>query len=297
MAGELVDLCSEEELRKLVLREQLEALRAKGRRERHELLTQGFDDYLQLLGGPPTTNVPTSVGIKIPTLPSSANGGLPYVALCAAFDLDKGERFVGFDQYVSIAAQLPGGSDSPMPPYTKWERDQLTCGWRFVDVPPPEWFVTIEAKSPGRRKGPSNSASFTYEDSDSPSMLYETVGFPAIKLVPGYLALNAYTPPQMLGSSWYVCRDLHYPMQKNAMCSMRYVAHGTVRVRVYCRIWQTDPSVRTDTIAGLSATQVEFAAESLAPEDSFLQVFPNKVQYRAVGVRALADKFTRRDVR
>jgi hypothetical protein len=271
------------------------------RLERHELLSQGFDDFLQLLGGKSSLRTPTSVGIKIPTLPSSSNAGLPYVALCARCDLDKGESLVGFAQYLTIAAIVstaeadPGSP--PIPPVQLYERDVVTAGWRFTDVPPVEWWVTIEPKIPRALPGAFDAlySSFSYQDSGDASMLYAAAGFPVLPLIPGYLGLNAYTPPLLLGMPWYVCRDLHYPMQLNEFLALRYVAPTTVTVRVYALVTQTNPSARDDSpaepFAGLSALQIACASTSLAPEDAFNQIWPNTAQYRSVGVRLVVEKF------
>lgn len=306
MEGEPLGDDVERQLRQRVLREQLAALVAKGSRERHELVTTGFDDFLQLLGPPKAPNAtPTSVGIKIPTLPSSTNSGKPYLALCAVCDLDKGERFVGFAQYLTIATILgsepsapdgpaPAAPAPPIPPFRYRERDVVTPGWRFEDVPPPAWFVTVESLGPKRLDGPLDQASFSLEDSGTPAMVY-SVGttFPAVPTVPGYLGLNFYVPPQMLGTSWYACRDMHYPMRQSEFCAMRFVARGSMRVRVYAQVTQTDPTVRTDVFPFANE---DMAAAALCPEDAWLEAFPNTAQYRSVGCRLIVDKFTSRRV-
>jgi len=283
----------------------LSYLDGETRLERHELLSQGFDDFLSLLG-PPKSGLftPTSVGVKIPVLPSSSNKGLPYTVLCARCDLDKGERLVGFAQYLTIAAMISVAeadpASPPVPPVELYERDVVTPGWRFSDVPPVEWWVTVEPKIARAWPGPFDAlySSFSYQDSGDASMVYATAAFPAIPLIPGYLGLNAYTPPVMLGMPWYVCRDLHYPMQLNEFLALRYVAPTTMTVRIYARVPQTDPSARNDApagiFAGLTPLQIACASTSLAPEDAFNVFLPNTAQYRSVGVRMVVEKFTSR---
>jgi hypothetical protein len=292
----------DEQLARELVREQLSVLRSKGRRERHELVTRGFDDFLALMGPAPSisgiVNTPTSLGVKIPTLPSSSIAGAPYVVLAGACDLDKGERLVGFAQWLSIAAFFGSGDAGNMPPFYYRERPVVTPSHRFQDVPPPTWLVHIQAKSPGRTNvGPLDQASFAQSDSDTASMLYKTATIPVLPLAPGYLGLTAYVPPALIGTPWYACNSLHYPFNQSDFFALRYVAPGTVRVRVYVLVWQTNPASRTDTVPGLSASQDEYASESFAPEDAFVQALPNKVQYRSAGCRLIVDKFTRRELR
>lgn len=256
---------------------------------RHEVASVGLDDFLATLGDGHGT------GLRIPAAVTDGQGALldPYLFLLASADIGPGDAVVGFAQYLSIAMPQASG-EGGSPPLYPYEVPIRTERWH-----PPDgfaqWILTFDNTPPAQVRGNVNdSDSFKYEDSTTPALVYETVHFPAVPTAPGYLGLDGYTAPAILGSVVMEVRDLRFPWTAQwAYDAMRLPAWSNTRVRLYCRIQQTIAArrLRMQVPATLFA---EFPG-SFAPEDGLLtasqqNTVDDTLQYWAVAGRLIIDR-------
>lgn len=241
-------------------------------RHRHEAASVGFDDFLQLVGGD-AANTPEGTPIRVPTAP-----GFRYRVLTAVIDLNPGDAVVGLRQAVELWTVYPTIVDeAPTPPGFPARLPVVTPFWHFVDGFT-TWTLTFESVPPGsHRFDPNESRSFAYEDSTSPALVFETVHFPMAPAEPGYLGLDDYTPPGMRGQAFLTMRDIRYPWGENALQTLRIVADGPRRARLYCDVLQTNPATRFNP-SDLSAAQLA----ALCPEDRYTLANPLAARYGAV---------------
>lgn len=257
-------------------------------RFRHELASTGFDPFLELVGGD-GAGTPEGTGLVVPFFP-----GLRYRFLLAVVDLAAGDAVVGLRQFLDLwAVQLISSGPPPgtLDPYFIFRQPVGGSNgdpfWHFIDGFV-TWTLTFESTPPpSHRYNPAEQRSFAYEDSTTPALLFETVDYPAVPVFPGYVGLNAYTPPGMRGVSELTMRDIRYPWQENALQDLWIEAPGSRRARFYADVLQTNPATRTQPFtippSGLQLTN---------PEDQFTTVlFPTTSRY---GVVAGAIKVARR---
>jgi hypothetical protein len=247
------------------------------RTQRLEACSVGFDDFVQLTGGPPV-----ATGLRVPPLV-----GPTYRFLAATVDLTVGDTVVGLRQFASIASYpvLAGGV------YPEW-RPIVTPGWRFIDCQPLTWSVTFEPLvNFVRRRGAFDQESFISRDTSGPALVYETAAFPAFPLLPGYLGLSAYTPPAMRGHKQYELKDVRFPQRQNEFFALRWPVSSPTRVRVYVDAQQSNPATRRKPNFGVSlpAADLFFAPGAIVPEELFLQDFPDAILH-AVGAAVLIDR-------
>ncbi|MGH2998476.1 MAG: hypothetical protein ACRDNM_04170 [Gaiellaceae bacterium] len=250
---------------------------------RQEVISVGFDDFLELTGTPPF-----STGLRVPPFV-----GPTYRFLACTADLNFGDEVVGLRQFAEIAAYILEGGEVPPPaPVYPEKRPIVTSGWHFVDTAPMTWTVTFEPLANFvRRRGPFDQTSFILRETTGPALVYETAAFPAFPLLPGYLGLSAYTPPAMRGIKQYSLRDIRFPIQQNEVFAIRRPITTPTRVRVYVDVQQTNPATRNapDFSTSLSAQQLFFVAGGMVPEEQFLQDFPTAVVH-AVGAALIYDR-------
>lgn len=261
---------------------------------RHEVASAGLDDFLATLGDGHGT------GLRIPSAVVDFNGNLidPYLFLLASADMGPGDALVGLSQYLSIALPQAAG-EGGTPPIVPYEVPIRTPRWHPPDGFA-EWLVTFDNSPPAQVKGNAfDSDSFKYEDATTPALVYETVHFPAAPTAPGYLGLDAYTAPAVLGSVVLELRDLRYPWEAQwAYDALRLYADNNVRVRLYCRIQQTIAG-RRPTMPIPASAFTTFPG-SLAPEDGLLtlsqdnKLADDTLQYWNVAGRLVFDRGERR---
>jgi len=243
------------------------------RPHRHEHASVGFDDFLELVGGD-AAGTPEGTPLRVPLAP-----GFRYRFLTAVCDLQAGDAVVGLRQAIELWAPQPtsGGEEGPRPPIYPFRLPVTTPFWHFVDGFV-TWTLTFESTPPAaHRFDPNESRSFAFEDSTTPALLFESVHFPVGPSEPGYLGLDGYTPPGMRGQPQLTMRDIRYPWGENARQSLRIVADGARRARLYCDVLQTDPETRNNPTLGGAGTAF------LCPEDLFVtQTFPDLAVYGAV---------------
>jgi hypothetical protein len=279
-------------------RERLRRQRERKDWERQELTSFGFDDFLQLVGGD-MDRTPTSTGIRIPETPSDGVNVGRYLALCACADVTDGDIIVGWAQLLTIAALIGQGDGGFTAPFYRDERDVKTPGWRFQDGFA-TFYLTAEPRAQvSMSQGPISplfvapppgksfdQESFVFEDATTSTMLYETCRIPAVPTAPGYLGLDQYQPPAIRGTRLLAfTRDVRVPFSTGSFEFLKIPIHQTMRVRAYCAVWQTNPGTRLKNTLAASSF-----AGGLAPEEEFLQVYPNISRYHRCGVRLLIDR-------
>lgn len=251
-------------------------------RETLEVASFGFDEYLQLVGGDPA-NGTSSIGLRVPAL-----AGVRYLFLGARADLAPGDSLVGFRQLATIGFAQSANETPSVAPLIPFEQAIESPWWHFPDAFI-SWHLTLdslgqEATPP---TGPNDSDSFHFEDSSTPALLYETVGFPGAPAAPGYLGLNAYTPPAMRGTSHMTLRDVRAPWHRP--CPMLVTVERPTCVRFYIDVLQSNPGTRG--AQGLTADL--FTINGVAREDNFWGAFVD-ARYWRVGVGLLIERGERK---
>jgi hypothetical protein len=230
---------------------------------RHEVASSGLDDFLQTLGDGHAT------GLRIPTQAAGAQSREPidYLFLLHAVDLVPGDELHGLAQLLTIAAPQVVNAPAPVYPFERLVESPL---WRTSDSFQ-QWILTRENTQPRKIiQGPFDRDSFLFEDADTPALVYETAHFPAVPLAPGYLGLDDYTPPAVVGSVVLEARDLRWPWTDlQSFPSLRIAVTTNTRFRFYLRIRQTSAATRfalpipTDAWAAFPGV--------FAPEDGLLK--------------------------
>ena len=215
-------------------------------RYRHEVASSGLDDFLQGLGDGHGT------GLRIPAAAVGAQSMQPldYLFLLHAVDLAPGDELRGLAQLLSVAAPqvVPSGpapgATSPVYPFERLVESVL---WHAPDSFQ-QWILTRENTQPRKIiQGPFDSDSFLFEDADTPALLYESAHFPAAPTSPGYLGLDDYSPPGVVGSVVLEARDLRWPWTDlQSFPSLRIAVTTNTRYRFYLRIRQTSAATRIE---------------------------------------------------
>jgi hypothetical protein len=239
--------------------------------ERSEVTAAGFDDFRQLVATGSVTDPlagPDATGIRIPPAAVPA----AYRILLCVLDLDIGDTLIGIRQGMEIGGIVSSSDDSgtPLPPLYPEIRPVETFGWHFIDG---AWVWTLTSEPlapPYRRTGPFDQDSFNFEDAGASALVYATAHFPAVPLLPGYLGLDAYTPPGMRGKKIVTARDIRWPFDEDQSNAELWIpVRRPTRFRLYCDVKQTDPEIRNAPTIGTS-TDVR-QVEGLVPEEEFLQ--------------------------
>jgi hypothetical protein len=236
----------------------------------------GFDDQRQ--GVPDAYGSPASTGIRIPFQP-----GIRYRVLCAVVDLDAGDAVVGLRQAIELGAFAFGIGEPP--PSSLYLHEVSSYNFRLPDGDT-TWTLTEEPLvDRAQRQGPVDSDSFVFQDADEPAMVYDTAAFPMFPTAPGYLGLNAYTAPPLLGKKILSVRDLRWPWHKLANRAFRVPVIRPTRFRFYCDVLQSFGVTLVPPVHGMNIPP--YVIEGLRPEDQFLLLFPGAVIYWRVAARIL----------
>ena len=234
---------------------------------REEIATAGFDPFRQL--NPDAFGFPGSTGILLPASPFT------YLVLAAVGDLDRGDSVVGIRQYIDLVSYVgtstpppPGLPDPPGPPWYPLRQTIPDPMWHAIDGGD-TWILTREPKRPtARLQGPLDQDTFIFRDSDSSALVYETaaLGVPVFgPLLPGYLALVAYTAPVIKGTKVLAVRDRRWPWTKQANQRIEYECEAPERWRLYVMVTQTNPLTRNRPTFTCTDNY------SLPPQEGFLQ--------------------------
>lgn len=252
-----------------------------GAKRREEYVTAGFDDFSQLVGD--GFGQPIATGIRIPSFATT------YLTLLALTDLAAGDTLVGIRQQVMLGFGFAQGQN-PAPVYPV-KLPITTPGWRLPDAGY-TFGLTLESKgAPWRISGPSDTPSLRFRDSDSPALLYETVG----GIPPGgtnYLAsgeITSYTAPKMRGRTLAVFRDIHDSWGAEDFRSFAYTATRSMTVRLYASVTVSTQEARFVPNFNFAAAKQPFISAGMCPEDQFLQLFPG-AQYWSVAGALIIDR-------
>lgn len=232
---------------------------------RYEIVSAGKDLSLGFIGGDPyKTNAFT--GLIVPSAPSSAIGDARYLFMLARAQFQTGERgarLVGIRQYADLIATV----ESEQAPTQIFHKEILSPMFR-----PPDgnisWHVMIIDKTWRDTRNPANADSFIYQDSYSPSMLYEVAA--------------PYSPPNggrpwgtAIAASLGNIHELRYPWQQDfTEYTLDIPVPLPCDVALFASVRQNDPSTNP-TGAGLSAQQIA----ALDPEEQFLVAFNSSARY------------------
>ena len=267
---------------------------------RREIVTNGFDEYLALVGGDPDGST-TSMGLRVPTLATPAGvAGLSdrYLFLLASFSLGEGEcaRIIGYRQFVSLGyAQSFGNPDGGTNGFRVVEQEVFSPNFRFPDGnvswhlrtmgPPNAQQIPQQGSASMRSKGPDASCdSFVYQWADTPALLFGT----GQSVPPGriYPNLSSYTPPNG-GKPWGTgiatglgtFYDLRTQWRTHgAWTSLDIPVQGPDTIGFFASVRQTNPSTRPP----LTLLSIK-APNGLSAEEQFLLNFPNAIYWRVGG--------------
>lgn len=260
--------------------------------QRSEIGSVGFDDFLQTIGGDPHNGM-GSTGVLIPQLVANPGGErCRYLILGSTVELKPGDYVVGWRCALTLAAIIgTGAGEGPTAPFYRMERPIVTPFWRPQDAAY-SFHLTYEPMRPQTiTQGPLDQESFVFRDAGGPAMLYETATIPAVPSRPGYLGLDSYTPPSMLGQEFHVTRDIRDPWTKGSFEYLKFPITYPTRIRAYLSVLQTDPVHRIAIVVANTA----LASAGIPPEESFLQVFngkgvPGGVQFNRGAISLLIDR-------
>jgi len=257
-------------------------LRTALRAGRVEIVSAGRDPSLGFIGGDPY-NTSVFTGLVVPSAPSASIGGARYLFLLARAQFQDGEqgvRLVGIRQYLDLVARV-AIEDQPTQTFHK---EILAPMFR-----PPDgnvsWHVMIIPKTARDSRHPANADSFIFQDTYSPSLLFQTSA--------------PYSPPNggrpwgtPIGASLGNIHELRYPWQKD---TTEYALDIPIPlpcdVALFASVRQNDPATNP-TGTGLSAQQIA----ALDPEEQFLVAFHATAQYgRIAGSLVFKENLTEED--
>lgn len=238
---------------------------------RETIDSNGFDEAKQL--APEPWGALGRTGLRVPPATGTSIGGHSYRFLLCVADLNAEDMIIGTRQGVDIGQYLGSGDGGIFPPLYPMIRNVVTSDWRFTDAAY-QFTLTKEPMAPRAPAiGPFDQESFVFRDGRC-ALVYAAAGFPGVPLLPGYLGLNAYTPPTMKGEIVRVWRDVR-TMWSSEQCEEDWrVADRPTRFRLYCDVRQHDPiAFPPPTLSGSEL--------GLVVEEQFLQAVP-LAQYWAV---------------
>ncbi len=287
-----------------------EGLRTPLRRGRQEIVTAGPNPEFGFIGSDPyDTNAYT--GLVVPSTPTAALGGR-YLFVLARARFGSGEtgvRLVGIRQYAELIARIPAGiaplapngSPPPPPPPGSPVGSTVTLR-REIESPlwhPPDgnisWHVMIRSRTIRDSRNPANTDGVIYQDSTSPSLLYQTIAGPPF-------APTAYTPPNG-GRPWGV------PMAASLgnIHEMRYRSRTDQSERLldipvpvpcdvvlFASVRQNDPATNPVFLNATTLQQQQFNY-ALCREDQFLIAFSQFAQYGSIYGALTFDENLRED--
>lgn len=261
---------------------------------RYEIVTNGPNAEFQFIGSDPyNTNADT--GLVVPATPSSAIGGARYLFQLARASFSTGEqssdhlgvRLVGIRQYVELIARIPAGT-LPLEPVGRtgppegstvtFRKEIVSPLWHPVDGNI-SWHVMVINKVQRDSRNPANTDGFTYQDSTSPTLLYQTTG--------------PYTPPNggrpwgmPLGASLGNMHDLRYPWRDTrAERILDIPIPVPCDVVLFASVRQNNPDLNP-TFGPDQCCLLP----TLSPEDQFVVAFNTFAQYGSIAGSLVFDQ-------
>ena len=258
---------------------------------RLEVSTYGIDEALQGFSSDPFVsagNLAVYTGLRIPPVLPSDTGPMSrprYLFNLASVKFLSGIRVLGMRQGVTLGMDANLGT----PPLRPIEQFVETPTFRFVDGNI-SWHLMIDRENRVEKKPATDASNWTFLQSTSPSMLYQT--FTNTKINPQgapleyMVGLTAYSPPAFSQIGDAVAglgniHDLRYPWDSASV--WRDLGDGGLfidgggRLTLYASVLQTNPATRGSP----SHTMTNISSSNL-PEESFLQDYsvagPGEVQ-------------------
>jgi hypothetical protein len=263
---------------------------------RYEIVTNGPNPEFGFIGSDPyNTNAYT--GLVVPATPSRAIGGARYLFQLARASFSTGEqssdhlgvRLVGIRQYAELIARIPAGTsplaaitDPPSGPpvgSTVTFRKEITSPlWHPVDGDI-SWHVTVIARTQRDTRNPANTDGFTYQDSTSPTLLYQVAA--------------PYAPPNggrpwgtPLGASLGNMHDLRYPWRTAQSERILDIPIPVpCDVVLFASVRQNNPALNP-TFAPDQCCLLP----TLSPEDQFVVAFNSFAQYGSIAGSLVFDQ-------
>jgi hypothetical protein len=278
-------------------------------RRRVEIVTSGFDEWLQLVGGDPqgTSN---SVGLRVPTLATALNAAeagidpleARYLFNLCSFSVPHGvkARILGYRQLATLGYVQPATTD-PTAPAAVVEQEITSPFWRFQDGNI-SWHIR-QLGAPGAQGIPPRTGnplavlknplplSATFRYSESPALLYENMTLPAGDNL--YVDLETYQPPKK-GRPWgqtvytghqgtfYDLRaEWHTPGAWTSLGESMEI-EGPDTIAFFASVRQSDPTSRGKLKSPAAGGAFTFSG-GLSDEEQFLQNFPGAIYWRVGG--------------
>lgn len=254
---------------------------------RFEIVSNGPNAEVGFIGSDPY-NTNAFTGLVVPATPSAALGGARYLFMLARASFGNGEqnaqnqgvRLVGIRQYAELVARLPV-TNPATPPLAAGPPIGSTITLRKeIESPlwhPPDgnisWHVMVVPRGYRDTRNPANADGFIFQDSPSPSLLYQVAA--------------PYAPPNggrpwgtPLGSSLGNIHELRYRWRSDLSENVLDIPIPTpCDVALFASVRQNDPTTNPVFATG-GATDRQF--EALSPEDKFLIAYPTLAQYGTI---------------
>lgn len=252
---------------------------------RTEIVSAGpnVPEFAFIGSDPYRSNVGT--GLVVPPTASVTNGGARYLFVLARASFQSGEqsgdklgvRLVGIRQYAEMVARIPRGT-APLGGTggTITIRKEITSPlWH-----PPDgdisWHVMITPRGFRDKRNPANTDGFIFQDSMSPSLLYQT----------GAPSGAGYTPPNggrpwgsPLAASLGNIHELRYRWRtEQSERVLDIPIPAPCDVTLFASVRQNDPT--TNPVFQAEGTDRQFAA--LSEEDQFLVAYASRAQYGVI---------------
>lgn len=253
-----------------------------------EVSTTGVDENLQGLGSDPFGGM-SSMGLRVPTLPTADVSGR-YLAMLCAFSMGERAtgRILGYRQFVSIGVKQSGD-----PPFIvemevespNWRFQDGNISWHLQQLGPPN-----NQGFPPNDRGPVDLRNFKFRFGMTPAFLYQTA------TVSGqfYVDLTAYTPPNagkpwgrpLRNGAWPTVLDLRGNWRDDhAWVALDMPVEGPDTIVMFASVRQTDSDARP-----VAALPTPFYPEGMAKEDVFLLNFPGAIYWR-VGASLIVEVY------
>jgi len=237
-------------------------------RGRYEIVSASLDPDLAFIGSDPY-NTSDFTGVIVPAVPSSFLGtGQRYLFMLARAQFSSGQEgvhLVGVRLYADLVARVPQ-EDAPTLVFHK----EITHPMFHPPDGNISFHVMVLDKTWRDRRNAFNADTRTFQDSFSPSLLFQTP------------EAAGYTPPNG-GRAWGTPLDaslgniheLRWPWRDSKIeHTLRVPIPIPSDIAIFASVRQNDPAMNPSA-AGLSAQQ--FAA--LDPEEQFLTSFFTVAQY------------------
>lgn len=280
------------------------ALRHVLARGRTEIVSTGPNKEFTFIGSDPwDTNAYT--GLVVPATPTSANNDERYLFVLARASFRSGEqspemcgvRLVGIRQYAELVARVPARTCPPLrtdvgPPTgaTVTFRKEITSPFWHLPDGNISWHVMIINTVTRDMRNPTNSDGFVYQDSNSPTLLYQA-GAPDGT---GYVPPNGGRPwGTPLDASLGNIHELRYPWRAfNSEYALDIPIPTPCDVVLFASVRQNDPATNPTLCDSVDCSVMT----ALSPEDQFMVAFNEFVQYGSIAGSLVFDENLGRNV-